>query len=121
MCTLSGHTGSVNSLELVSGMLASGSSDATIRLWNLANRACTRVLSGHWMSVNSITSDGREQLASGSDDHTIKIWNVETGKEIQKLEGQKDWIRSLLVLPNGDLVSGSFYKTIKIWLYRIFY
>ncbi len=57
--------------------LASGSSDKTIKIWEVATGKVLRTLTGHSHSVNSVvySPDGR-YLASGSGDKTIKIWRV---------------------------------------------
>jgi WD40 repeat protein len=56
-------------------LLASGSDDRTIRLWDAASGALLRTLEGHTYTVNSVafSPDGR-LLASASDDRTVKIW-----------------------------------------------
>ncbi len=55
--------------------MASGSSDATIKLWNLASGQELRTLAEHTDVVWSVAfrPDG-QILASGSNDNTIKIW-----------------------------------------------
>ena len=62
--------------------LASGSSDHTIILWDVATgQPKGAPLKGHTGTVYSIafTSDGRT-LASGSSDNTIILWDVVTGQ-----------------------------------------
>ncbi|MGK7901848.1 MAG: WD40 repeat domain-containing protein [Hormoscilla sp.] len=56
-------------------MLASGSNDNTIKIWNLRSGRLLRTLTGHSGPVRSvaISPDG-QLLASGSNDNTIKIW-----------------------------------------------
>jgi WD40 repeat protein len=60
-------------------ILASGSTDTTIKLWDVATGREIRTLQGHTDSVRSVafSPDGKI-LASGSDDNTIKLWDVET-------------------------------------------
>ena len=75
--TLTGHTSYVYSVVISPDgqMLASGSEDKTIKLWNLKTGDLLRTLTGHEDSVLSvaISPDG-QTLASGSQDSTIKLW-----------------------------------------------
>ncbi|GKZ27706.1 hypothetical protein AbraIFM66951_006144 [Aspergillus brasiliensis] len=94
--TLTGHSGSVNSVAFSSDglTLASGSDDNTIKLWNVKTGSELQTLTGHSGSVRSVafSSDG-STLASGSSDQTIKLWNVETGSELQTLTGHSGSFR----------------------------
>jgi WD40 repeat protein len=58
-------------------LLASGSDDKTIKLWDVASGREVRTLTGHTDDVNSVafSPDGR-LLASGSNDTTIKLWDI---------------------------------------------
>lgn len=69
-------------------LLASGSCDRTVRLWDVAAGRCLRVLAGHadWVRTVAFSPDGR-WLASGSHDETIRIWEVQTGKLVRLLRG----------------------------------
>ncbi|MTJ48802.1 WD40 repeat domain-containing protein [Dolichospermum sp. UHCC 0259] len=116
---LEGHTNSVNSVSFSSDgkTLASGSSDETIKLWNVETGDKIRTLSGHTSSVHSVSfsADGKT-LASGSGDYTIKLWNVETGDEIRTLSGHTSSVYSVSFSANGKtLASGSYDETIKLW------
>jgi parallel beta-helix repeat protein len=77
--TLTGHTSYVNSVAFSPDgrLLASGSLDDTIKLWEVASGREVRTLSGHTSWVNSVafSPDGR-LLASGSDDRTIRLWDI---------------------------------------------
>ncbi len=102
-------------MVLPNGQLASGSDDHTIKVWDLASKACVQTLSGHtdWVSSLAVLPSG--QLVSGSGDKKIKLWSVESGACLQTLVGHTDWVSSLAVLPSGLLASGSKDKTIKVW------
>jgi COMPASS component SWD3 len=124
--TFTGHANSINCLAISPNgeMLASGSEDNTIRLWNLETGECLATLSGHEAGVKSvaITSDG-QLLVSGSADNTIKLWQLpENASEpicpdpIYTLTGHTDWVKCLAITPDGQtLASGSQDKTIKLW------
>ncbi|MGL5132773.1 MAG: beta-propeller domain-containing protein, partial [Planktothrix sp.] len=98
-------------------ILASGSGDNTIILWQPATGNIIRTLEGHSGGVYSvaITSDNKI-LVSGSEDQTIKLWEIETGEEICTLTGHTGIIYSIAISPdNQTIVSGSQDGTIKIW------
>ena len=88
--TLAGHTGSVDSVTFSpdGSVLASGSYDKSIKLWDVATGEEIRTLTGHMYAIYSVTfsPDGRT-LASASYDKTIKLWNVRTGELTHTLVG----------------------------------
>ena len=62
-------------------ILASGSGDHTIKLWDVKTGKEQATLKGHTGQVDSVAySPDGQMLASGSDDKTIKLWDVGTGK-----------------------------------------
>ncbi len=116
---LEGHTNSVNSVSFSpdGSMLASGSSDKRIRLWNAATGVLLHTLTGHEGGVKSVTfSPDGSMLVSGGDDNTIRLWDVATRKELKTLEGHTTSVRSVAFSPDGSmLASGSDDNTIRLW------
>ena len=117
--TLNGHSKSVASVAYNPNgqILASGSYDNTIKLWNLTKNKEIRTFKGHsaWVAGVAITPNNRS-LVSSSYDNTIKLWNLVNGKPIRTFKGHSDSVGTLLVTKDGKtIISGSFDHTIKLW------
>jgi WD40 repeat protein len=123
--TLTGHGDRVTSVAISPNgkIIASGSLDRTIKLWDLATGRLVQTIKQHSGAVTCVTfcQDG-ETLASSSanPDGTIKFWDVHTGKLKTTLKAD-DWIVlsvwSIALSPDGNtLVSGHHSdSTVKIW------
>ena len=81
--TLKEHTGRVMSVAFNGdGLLASGSYDMTIKLWDISTMNCVGTLKGHTNYVVSVAFNGAGMLASGSKDKSIKHWDINTRMEL---------------------------------------
>ena len=97
--TLAGHTSATNSVSFSPDgvTLASGASDATIKLWDVATRTEIATLEGHIGDVLSVSfSPDGVTLASGARDATIKLWDVATRTEVATLEGHTGGVTSVV-------------------------
>ena len=97
--------------------LASGSTDKTVRLWNLNNRDEWMTLQKHtgWTNVLAFSPDGG-MLASGSTDKTVQLWDMATGELLKTLAGHPSGITALAFAPDGNtLASGSADGMIRFW------
>lgn len=120
---LKGHTGPVLDLEFGSQskrpLLASCSSDLTIRLWGPDNDyANVERLSGHDHSIFAVRflPTSGNILISASRDTTIRMWDTSTGYCIKTLRGQNDWVRDISPSFDGKwLVSCGDNATSLIW------
>ncbi|KAG2494495.1 hypothetical protein HYH03_007264 [Edaphochlamys debaryana] len=122
--TLNGHTDVVYSLSFSPGgeLLASGSADMSIRVWDpAAGRQSGRALVAHKFAVTAITfSPDGQWLASASHDKVILLWELaaarETGMPSAELTGHLDKILDLAYNPDGSqLVSASADGSLRIW------
>jgi WD40 repeat protein len=98
------------------GLLASGSGDRTIRLWNTAAGSRQLIIEGHsnWVRSVAFPTDGR-LLASGSGDRSVRLWNTATGALRRTFEGHSGSVQSVALSCNGLLASGSSDRTIRLW------
>ena len=117
--TLEGHTDNVWSVAFNPDgrLLASGSWDQTVRLWEIETEQLLHTLTGHTGEVNSVafSLDG-DTLVSGSWDGTIRLWNPRTGAVKRTLTDHSGGVSSVAFSPDGKmLASGSADQTIILW------
>lgn len=114
-----GHSDSVNSVAWSPDCLQalSGSSDQTVRLWDLVSARCIAVLEGHTATVHSVawSPDGRQAL-SCSGDMMIRLWDVGIARCLTLLEGHSDAVLSVAWSPDGrQALSASCDRTVRLW------
>jgi WD40 repeat protein len=101
-------------------LLAAGSVNGEVRVWQAAGCRQLLALSGHqgWVWSVAFSPDGT-LLASGGEDRIVRIWEVGTGQCLTTLHGHTDWIRSVTFSPDGSLLaSSSDDGMIRLWEVR---
>ncbi len=119
--TLHGHENLVNCISISPDgkLLASGSSDKTVRLWSLPDGKPLKTLTKHSDPITrlAISPDGK-LLASGCLDPKVILWSLPDGKPLKVLTGSgpSGSVSSLGISPDGKLLASSYYNHINVAL-----
>ena len=117
--TLRGHSDAINSVAFhpAGDILASGSADHTIKIWDVKTHQLLHSIQAHTGPVKdlSFNKDGTI-LASASADYTVKLWKVDGYQLIKTLSKHTGVVSVVDFHPNGKtLISGSHDNTLMIW------
>jgi WD40 repeat protein/serine/threonine protein kinase/pSer/pThr/pTyr-binding forkhead associated (FHA) protein len=94
-----------------------GSTDSTLKLWDIAAQRCLLSFEGHKGGVEAVALSpvGRSAL-SGSADATLKLWDMATAECLRTLVGHTAGVNSVAFSPTGRYaLSGSSDATLKLW------
>ncbi len=113
-----GHASEIQSVAFSPDgkLLASGSRDVSVKLWDVATGQELRTFTGQTNTVESVvfSPDGKI-LASGGSDGSVKLWNVESGLELFTLRTMVA-LKTLVFDRDGKtLTVGSLDTTVKQW------
>ena len=120
ICTqLAGHAGAVRAVAFSpdDATLVTGSSDATVRLWDPATGRLRRKLTGHTGAVYGVTFSGDGAvLASASADRSVRLWDPESGQLQRQLTGHTDEVTAVAFGPSTEhIATASKDATVRLW------
>lgn len=128
--TIKGHTRAILDVDYggprTGILLASCSSDLTIKLWDPADGYKNiRTLLGHDHSISAVrfirsgaagSPSSGNLLVSAGKDQTLRIWDVTTGYCVRTLHGHTGWVRDVCPSPDGQfLLSTGNDQTLRLW------
>jgi WD40 repeat protein/serine/threonine protein kinase len=118
--TLIGHDLPVGALAFPAGggrTLVSGSSDGTVKRWDLDSGVSVNTLRGPHPITSIALHPGGRRLAVGTTYGTVQVWSVDTGEELLTLESRdRRAVENLSFSKAGNrLVSLSSEGTVKVW------
>ena len=98
-------------------LLASGSYDNKVRLWDVATHTNIATLEGHEEIVTSVAfSPDGTFLASGDDDGWVKFWDVSSHENTATFRGHRESIISVVFSHDGALLASTAERsTAKLW------
>ncbi|KAJ9094542.1 general transcription repressor [Naganishia cerealis] len=97
-------------------LLATGTEDKLIRIWDLTTKRIIKILRGHEQDIYSLDffPDGN-RLVSGSGDRTVRIWDLRSSQCSLTLSIE-DGVTTVAVSPDGQLIAaGSLDHTVRVW------
>lgn len=125
---LVGHTDAIRCIAcLEPTMIATGSADTTVLLWDSDSTAAPRRILPHSGSVEAVVcySVDAPRVASACSDGTVRIWDGECGTLLAKREGHRDFVGSIVTFDaspaerHGPIVvaTGSDDATVRLWTF----
>ena len=114
-----GHTDAIYAADLTADgrILATGSYDHSIVLWDVATGSAIRTLAGHNGAVFAVAfrADGNV-LGSASYDGTVKLWSVATGERLETFSESSEPLYALAFTPDGlRVAAGGEDHRIRMW------
>ena len=87
-------------------ILAIGSNNSSIQLWDIATNELITTFTGHIGSAHSLafSADGNT-LASGSSDGTVRFWDIKTKKPLQTSIAGHTWVRTAAFLKDSSTLA----------------
>lgn len=106
-------------IDPTSSLVATGSADSTVKVWDIEGGFCTHNFRGHGGIISALKfhlENNQWTLISGADDCNIRVWDLQDRKCVAVLKSHVSIIRGLDMSSDGRfLISGSRDKVVNIW------
>lgn len=88
---LRGHCGGIKCIDVAEkGIIASGSNDNNVKLWDIFTGKFLRTLRGHSLEINAVCFvNDSSWLLTGSEDNMFRVWDVLNGTRLRIFKGHE--------------------------------
>ena len=120
---LSGHTGAVTALLALPtlGLLASGSKDHSVRLWDVQTGACVREMAGeHRRAVQALVlargpGDPVDSFVSGANCSKLLMWSGRDGSQLRVIDRlEEENLHGMIALGGTRVVTASNSANLRV-------
>ncbi|KAJ3081689.1 Transducin (beta)-like 3 [Rhizoclosmatium hyalinum] len=107
--------------DMTSTLVATGSADSTIRVWDVDRGHATHLFKGHHGVISALTFyNGKKGndilLASASDDCKVRVWDLSTKQCVWILDSHVSVVRGVSFSPDAAyLLTGGRDKILNVW------
>ncbi|MDC0308329.1 MAG: TIR domain-containing protein [Planctomycetaceae bacterium] len=121
--TLSGHSDSVNTgqFDLLNRQFLSGSSDDTMKLWDLTTGECVTTFRhpeetdlSYTQFLDIAVAPTRKLIFSAHDDRMIAVWDWETGDFVNQIRLERS-AKAIAISPDESLLAIGDYSHVMLW------
>ena len=109
----------VSLIELYNGLIATGSYDSTIKIWDINSQQCLKVMneSGNVLCLLEFFPG---KILSGTDENVINLWDINNSynQSLYTFDGHLLWVNCLVKCDERYFASGSNDSDIRIWSYQ---
>ncbi|MBZ0309777.1 MAG: WD40 repeat domain-containing protein, partial [Anaerolineae bacterium] len=116
---LRGHTGPVNSIAFSPDgrLVLTGSSDGTVRLWDVRTEKELSVFADNMGAVKSaeFSPDGGYILTLGSNTPQVRLWNIETGIDTGLFANHTESVYAIAFSPDGQHILTVGPEAVSLW------
>ena len=98
-------------------LVAVGSWDTTVKIWDVFSQKRVKVLKGHHTSVQAcVYAPSGRHIVSAAMDGEVKVWSTKSGSAVGSITGHSGPVNSLSYTPNGQfLLTASSDRLVKVW------
>ena len=120
--TIEAHQEKIASIiELSNGLIATGSYDCRIKIWDLEKSLCIKTINENGY-IFCLLEMEQNMILSGTNKNTIQLYNLNsptnTNENIFSFKGHDLWVNCLVKCNSQFFASGSNDSEIKIWDYE---